>query len=200
MKKTLIAVVIVILVLMLSVAAVFLFEKNNPTATTGVVGTGTTPSLVGGNTTTSGSNSSGAPLLLGDATIPSSDISSAMPSDAPHGPTMTFQTASGTVVLKNFYNVAQGYFFTLNTLLLASSPSYTIWYYRDNSEFSMVIPLEGTESDENAAATVLAADLGVSEQELCNLPVVVIFMIDRGMDSEQYPLDFCPVSAFTSSQ
>jgi hypothetical protein len=193
MKKTTIIILVIVVIALLG-AGVFLFLQNKPAIPVVVGNTGTLPGPSEGNTTTPGNNSSGTILLLGDATVSSADISSAMPSDAPKGATIAFQTASGTIALKNFYSVAQGYWAPLNALLLANSPSYTMWYYRDNSEFSIVIPLGGTASSSDAAATVLAADLGVNEQELCALPVAAVFMIDRGMDSEQYPLDFCPPS------
>ncbi len=153
------------------------------------VGTSTASSTAGGGAT---AIPAGTTLILSDAAISSTDISSAMPADAPQGATIPFQTPSGTIVLKNFYTAAQGYWSPLNTVLIEYNPAYAIWYYRDSSDFEIDIPVGGTIADEDTAASQLAAALGVGQQELCSLPVQAVFTIDRGITNESLPLDFCP--------
>lgn len=135
-----------------------------------------------------------ATLFLGDATISGADISSTMPSDAPQSPTIPFQTASGTVSLKNFYLGAQGYWFDLDSLLLQYDQAYVLWYYRGISEFVIVLPENG--EDQAAAEAALAGDLGVSQQTLCSLPVMVEYVFDRGNSEEDLPLESCPQQTF----
>ena len=188
MKKAIIIIVAIIVLAALGAGA-FLFLQSRSSLTTGTPvqnGTGMLPLANGG---------AGAPfggsILLGDATVSSTDITPGIPAGAPQGATISFQTASGTITLKNFYNDAQGYWAPLDALLLQHNASYTTWYYRDTSEFTIVLPVDGTMSDADAAAMQLAGDLGVSEQKLCSLPVSAVFMIDRSMDSQIYPFDFC---------
>ena len=57
-------------------------------------------------------------FILGDATVPSGEITSTMPADASQGH-HTFQVATGTVTLSNFYTTAQGYWPPLDALVLA---------------------------------------------------------------------------------
>ena len=116
-----------------------------------------------------------------------------MPSDAPQGAIIQFQTASDTISLKNFYLGAQGYWFDLDAILLQYTSSYVIWYYRGISGFIIVLPEDGENQD--AAEVALANDLGVSRQELCSLPITVEYVFDRGNSSEELPLLSCPQQA-----
>jgi hypothetical protein len=133
---------------------------------------------------------SGDILVLGDASIPAADISSTLPADSPTGPTISFQAASGTITLKNFYNQAQGYWFDLDMILLQHAPAYTLWYYRGDSSFEIDLPENGY--DQAAAESALAQDLGVSQQVLCSLPVTVELTFDRGDSDQELPLESCP--------
>ena len=181
MNKTTIIIAITVIVVALIGGGVFLFLQHQPTApVTSQNGVGTP--------------SSGTTLSLGDALVPLSDISSGPPADAPQGATISFQTANGAVTLNNFYTGAQGYWAPLDAVLLTNNSAYAIWYYRDPSNFLIEVALNGTTADEDAAETVLATDLGVSQNELCSLPVAVTFATDRGTDSQQYPLDICPAA------
>lgn len=195
MKKTIIIAVVVLVIIAIG-AGVFLFLQNNSAATNTATQTGGNLPVQTNSTTSDQGGAPAAPttLSLDDTQIPLSDIT-ALPSDVPQSPTIQFQTASGTITLKNFYPAAKGYWAPLDLVLLENNPSYTIWYYRDSSEFEIDIPLSGTSSDADAGAAQLANDLGVSKQSLCGLPVTASFIIDRGMDSQTYPLDFCSQSA-----
>jgi len=196
MKKTIIVIIVVIVLMALGVGA-FLFLNNRQATTTptppgGPAGQGTTTQ--GGGTT------SEAYIGLGDSGITSSEIAPGAPSDAPQGPTLSFQTASGTITLNNFYTTARGYWAPLNVLLLADSPAYAIWYYRDSSAFEIDVPPDGGLSDEDSAASQLSGMLGISQQELCALPLTVVFQIADGGDSATAPLDSCIVPGVINSQ
>jgi hypothetical protein len=200
MKKAII-ISVVIIILAAIVVGVLFFLKNRAATTAVGVGsdTGLLPGSTGGNTETQqsstannpGSTSGAAIIPFGDAAVTGVDISPGAPADAPQGPTLQFQAASGTVTLNNFYNSAQGYWIPFDMLLIQSNASYAIWYYRDSSEFEIDIPTGGTFTDEDNAASQLARILGVGQQELCSLPVTAVFEIDQGNDDEVYPLNFC---------
>ena len=195
MKK---AIIIAFVIVFVAIAAigVMLFVKNQQqgSVTTGTGGILPVVAVGGGGGGQAGVSGGSAGLLLGDGSLPPGDVTTTMPADAPQGDTLPFQVATGTMILKNFYMTAQGYWPGLNALILANNASYTIWYYRDTSQFTMVFALGATTADENAAAASLAAQLGVDVHGLCSLPVMDTFMIDRGMDAVSYPLDFCPQS------
>jgi len=191
MKKVIIVVIIIVVVAAAAVG-VMLWIRNAQGGASAVTGTeGTT----GGSLPTPGpaaSSTAAAPeFMLGDATVPSGEITTTMPADAPQGNTIQLQVATGTVTLSNFYATAQGYWPSLDALVISANATYTIWYYRDSSQFSIVLALGATTADADNAASVLASHLGVSLQKLCALPVSAVYMIDRDMDSVEYPLDFC---------
>lgn len=200
MKKTII-IVVIILVVAGAAVAVMLWIQNGEGSGAAVTGTGgtTTGSLPTPGPTTSSTGT--APVfMLGDATVPPGEITTTMPADASQGDTIQLQVATGTVTLSNFYTTAQGYWPSLDALVIAANATYTIWYYRDSSQFSIVLALGATSADADNAASILASHLGVGLQELCALPVSTAYMIDHNMDSLAYPLDFCTTPAVTNPQ
>jgi hypothetical protein len=203
MKKALIIIVIIIVLAAICVGILFFFHQQTvvtTTTTTGTLPTSTNPGGVLSTTTTATPPTTGNSFFLSDAGISQADITPGPPSDAPQGATIPFQTASGTVTLKNFYPSVQGYWPPLDVLLLADGPSYTLWYYRDDSQFEIDVPPDGGLFDEDAGATQLSTMLGVSQQQLCSLPVTVVYMIDGGTDGETSPLDFCTPSGVINPQ
>lgn len=181
------------MVLVVIAGGIFAFltwRSNGAGVSQGTLPGGTLPIVQ--NSSTQGiqpTDLSQATLTLGDAIISGADISSTMPSDAPQGATISFQAASGTVSLKNFYTGAQGYWFDLDAVLLQYNQSYVLWYYRGNSSFMIVLPTDG--EDQAAAETALAQDLGVAPSGLCSLPVTVEYVFDRGGSSQELPLLSC---------
>jgi hypothetical protein len=189
MKKIIYVVIAVALILVVG-GGLFFFLKGQSGGSATTQGL---PSDGSSSTTSISSNPtamSQATLVLGDASIPGANISSQLPSDSPSGVTISFQTANGTVAVKNFYSGAQGYWLDLDALLLQYNQAYTLWYYRSNSGFVIVLPEDG--ENQAAAESALASDLGVSSQMLCSLPVTVEQLLDNGNSNEELPLESCP--------
>ncbi len=207
MKKTVIIVIIIVIVAAAAIG-VMLWIHNSQGSGSVVTGTEGTPggslpvsgSAVSSTESANGGNAAAPEFMLGDATVPAGEITATMPADAPQGSTIQFQVATGSVILNNFYMTAQGYLPSLDALVIAANTSYTIWYYRDSSDFSIVLALGATSDDADAAASMLASRLGVNQQELCSLPVSLTYMIDQGMDSLESPLDFCATPGVINSQ
>ena len=198
MKKAIIIVIIILVFAAICIGLLFFFKsqsqlqsQSQPSGTS--PSTQSPPAGQGQSTSTQnnpGTDLSEATLAFGDASISGSDISSALPADAPTGPTILFQAASGTIPLKNFYASAQGYEFNLDLILLQYNASYTLWYSRGDSSFAIDLPEDG--SDQAAAEAALANDLGVSTQTLCSLPVTADYTFDRGNSNQELPLEACP--------
>lgn len=198
MKKAIITMIVIIVLAAIAAGIFFLLNRPMGITTSPIQNsTGTLPEIQGSSIP---GIPSGTTLSLGDAALSPADLSVGPPADAPQGATISFQAASGTIVLKNFYAGAQAYWAPLDALLITYTPAYALWYYRDTSDFVVEIPLSGTSADEDTGASALAADLGVSQQTLCELPVTAVFVIDRGMDNQEYPLDLCTAASAINPQ
>jgi len=119
------------------------------------------------------------------------------PANVPPGEKIAIGTQHGTVVVRNFYKVAEG--FDGDALVIRATANYEILYDKIESAFGIFVMAGPVQSSARAAENDFISILGISREQACFLNAVwsVSAVLDKNLSGKDYPLSFCTdVSVF----